>query len=123
MDIGLILRELMANAHEHGNRGNRDKSIFLKLVVSECDELRITVEDEGDGFDYSSILSPPDHDSSDNRGRGLTLIASVSKKITFNSKGNCVTVFLNVGRKTQEAPNTSLPNYQPGQCIREGLCT
>ncbi|MDX1929801.1 MAG: response regulator [Pirellulaceae bacterium] len=57
------------------------------------DMLRVTVRDEGHGFDTSkfSHLNPA-HAMDANKGRGLVLIHSFMDKVTYNEKGNEVTL-------------------------------
>ena len=55
--IGISLRECMVNAVVHGNRYNRRKKVYLK-VIRTPDCLTIVVGDEGDGFDPDALPDP-----------------------------------------------------------------
>lgn len=55
--IDVAVREAVANAIKHGNAQNPDKKIHVDLLL-EGDELVIRVEDEGSGFDPSSVPDP-----------------------------------------------------------------
>lgn len=72
--IGMAVRELSVNAVVHGNRYNKKKSVHLAIQASP-ESLEVTVGDEGEGFDMSSL---PDPTSPENllrqSGRGLLLI-------------------------------------------------
>lgn len=72
--IGMAVRECMVNAVVHGNRYNKRKHVHLSIERSES-RLTVTIGDEGDGFDLSSL---PDPTAPDNllrqSGRGILLI-------------------------------------------------
>ncbi len=72
--IGMAVRECMVNAVVHGNRYNKKKSVHLDIEAS-GGELAVTIGDEGEGFDLSSL---PDPTSPENllrqSGRGILLI-------------------------------------------------
>ena len=72
--IGMAVRECMVNAVVHGNRYNRKKHVHL-AVENTTNLIVITIGDEGEGFDMSSL---PDPTSPENllrqSGRGILLI-------------------------------------------------
>lgn len=72
--IGMAVRECMVNAVVHGNRYNKKKHVHLEIGGSPK-QLQITIGDEGEGFDMSSL---PDPTAPENllrqSGRGLLLI-------------------------------------------------
>ncbi len=74
--IGMSVRECMVNAVVHGNRYSSNKKVHLDIERSE-DSLIITVGDEGEGFELSSL---PDPLAPENllrqSGRGLLLIGA-----------------------------------------------
>ena len=75
--VSLAVREIMTNAVIHGNRGDIHKKV--DLVISRTDrELRITISDQGDGFDPDTL---PDPTSSpelfEGSGRGVFLARNV----------------------------------------------
>jgi serine/threonine-protein kinase RsbW len=72
--LGMAVREAMVNAVAHGNRYSAHKKVRLS-VRSGQNRLVIRIQDEGEGFDVSSV---PDPLAGDNllrqSGRGLLLI-------------------------------------------------
>ncbi len=72
--IGMAIRECMVNAVVHGNRYSKNKKVHLDIERSP-NSLTVTIGDEGDGFDMTSL---PDPLSPENllkqSGRGLLLI-------------------------------------------------
>jgi serine/threonine-protein kinase RsbW len=82
MDLGLAVREAMVNAVAHGNRYDTGKQVRL-ILESRSDSLRITIIDEGEGFDLNRV---PDPTQGDNllrgSGRGLLLIQTFVDEFT-----------------------------------------
>ncbi len=72
--IGMAVRECMVNAVVHGNRYSKKKQVHLDIERSGA-SIAVTIGDEGDGFDLSSL---PDPTSPENllrqSGRGILLI-------------------------------------------------
>ena len=72
--IGMAVRECVVNAVVHGNRYSAHKKVHLS-VLKAADRLTVTIADEGDGFDLSSL---PDPVAAENlllqSGRGVFLI-------------------------------------------------
>ena len=96
IDIGMVLRELLINALEHGNNRNVEKQILCTIELSKEFELKITVRDEGDGFNYRSLNMILPEVPCKNQRRGFPLINSISDRLEFNNKGNCITAYLAV---------------------------
>ncbi len=82
--IGVALREALANAIKHGNRGNPDKRVYLS-IGGEGDELKIEVGDEGDGFEPDAIPDPlaPENQLKTS-GRGIFYMKTFMDDITFS---------------------------------------
>jgi serine/threonine-protein kinase RsbW len=75
-DIGMSVRECMVNAIVHGNRYNRNKQVRIRVSVT-GDEFRISVLDQGEGFEVHEVPDPL-HDTNLLRhsGRGLFLMGA-----------------------------------------------
>jgi len=82
LDLGLAVREAMINAVGHGNKYDAAKHVRL-ILESRSDSLRITIVDQGDGFDLNRV---PDPTQGDNllrgSGRGLLLIQTFVDEFT-----------------------------------------
>jgi len=82
MDLGLAVREAMVNAVAHGNKYDAAKQVRL-VLESRADSLRITIADQGEGFDLNRV---PDPTQGDNllrgSGRGLLLIQTFVDEFT-----------------------------------------
>jgi serine/threonine-protein kinase RsbW len=72
--LGMAVREAMVNAVVHGNRYNLKKKVHL-TVASEPKALRITILDEGEGFELQQLPDPlAEENLLRQSGRGLLLI-------------------------------------------------
>ncbi|MBF0451113.1 MAG: ATP-binding protein [Candidatus Magnetomorum sp.] len=100
-NIVLILRELINNAIEHGNKKSKELIVSVSITHLSNQRFKIVVEDEGDGFDYARMNFRVSNDPSQIRNRGLSLINSFSDEVVFNETGNMITVFVTANQKTQ----------------------
>jgi anti-sigma regulatory factor (Ser/Thr protein kinase) len=115
--VGVALDEALANAFLHGNleieselRGRddeqyqtliqqrsgqlpyRDRRIHVHAELSQ-NEAIFVVEDEGSGFDYSSIPDPTEPANLEKAsGRGTFLMRTFMDDLIFNENGNAVTL-------------------------------
>ena len=76
MKIGMAVRESMVNAVVHGNRYSDRKKVRFSVAHSPS-ELRVTIADEGEGFDFDCLPDPlaPENLMATS-GRGIFLIRS-----------------------------------------------
>lgn len=90
--VRLALDEALANAVKHGNRMDPSKQIHLRCVIHD-QRVEITIEDEGEGFDLTSVPDPMQKENlTKPGGRGLLLMRSFMTDIRYNLAGNCVTL-------------------------------
>ncbi|HOB20786.1 MAG TPA: ATP-binding protein [Candidatus Atribacteria bacterium] len=97
----LILNELIANGTIHGNKGLCTKSITAKIESVDNNVIRITIKDEGAGFNYKEIfraICQKKCDCYSERGRGLRLIKAFCDEISFNDIGNEVSILKSVNK-------------------------
>ncbi len=88
--VRVALSEALANAFKHGNQDDPEKAVTLECRI---DATRVTleVEDEGEGFDPSSVPSPTEPENLDiPAGRGLALMRSYMTEVSFDPPGNRV---------------------------------
>lgn len=96
----IVLRELLINAIEHGNLKVAERKVICSVELLAADRFTVTVEDQGEGFDYAHLdMAIPD-DPQQLRNRGYSLINEFSEEIRFNPSGNRVTVSLRSNRET-----------------------
>lgn len=90
--IRLCLEEALINAMKHGNRMDRTKNITVTCQADEH-EVRVSVEDEGDGFLPEAVPDPRDPENLEvAHGRGLLLMYSYMDSVEYCDKGNRVTL-------------------------------
>jgi serine/threonine-protein kinase RsbW len=84
--------EMLMNAIEHGNRNDTLKKVIVLYAITP-DVLRVSVVDEGGGYDYSALPNPlePENLLKDH-GRGVFIIHEYMDEVLFNEKGNRILV-------------------------------
>ncbi len=87
----LILFEVLVNAVKHGNKENFNLKVKYKLILYN-DILQIEVEDEGEGFDWKSLLAVEEQDVTEDNGRGFLLMKAYEFTPSFNKIGNKITI-------------------------------
>jgi serine/threonine-protein kinase RsbW len=71
--ISLAVHETAVNAVMHGNRQSTEKKVTVDICVT-AGQFRITIADEGDGFDPAKVPDPlADQELFRERGRGIYL--------------------------------------------------
>lgn len=95
------LREAMDNARRHGH-GEDEKLHIRVLFLKDQDKITLVVKDEGNGFDYESVLEDLDKDSTADAagtrplhmagGLGISLMKKSSSQIKYNDLGNEVSL-------------------------------
>lgn len=71
-DLRLVLNELLINAYTHGNQGNQEKLLKLRLIVDDI-ELKLRIKDQGTGIKRSMYNC----DNLLDHGRGLHLVENL----------------------------------------------
>ena len=92
--VRVVLCEALANAILYGNQLDTSKSVEVRVELDD-DFLRLSVTDQGDGFDSSAMPDPTNVTAIDSeRGRGLFLIHNLVDNVQFNERGNriCMTM-------------------------------
>jgi anti-sigma regulatory factor (Ser/Thr protein kinase) len=98
----VVLRELISNANEHGNR-NADKSgVYARIEHLGDSHFAVTVQDNGEGFDHALVAkrSLPE-DPRKMCHRGYFLIRILADRIEFNEKGNHITAYVTEAKRLQ----------------------
>lgn len=88
------LSEMLANAIEHGNLMQRDKRVTVEVLRYRC-HYKITITDEGQGFDWRSrYYRELDLSGESDRGRGIIMSRMMSNALIYNNIGNQVTIIV-----------------------------
>lgn len=97
--LSMTLREAVANAIKHGNRGDASKRVFVTMELTD-DSFRMSIEDQGKGFDLSLISDPL---APENRlktsGRGIFYMKNFMDDVRydFTPGGTRVVLVKNIG--------------------------
>lgn len=90
-EIEMAVREALANAVVHGNCEAPHKRVYVECRCYVKGDVSITVRDEGQGFDSSTV---PDPATPENRllthGRGIYLMKTLMDEVSFEKAGSIV---------------------------------
>jgi anti-sigma regulatory factor (Ser/Thr protein kinase)/ActR/RegA family two-component response regulator len=91
-NLFIALDEAFVNAVKHGNKNDPRKIVRITADLS-AKEARFTVEDEGDGFKVNEIPDPRDPANLfKSSGRGVLLIYNIMDEVSYNERGNRLTM-------------------------------
>jgi len=86
-EISLAVREAVANAVLHGNRGDASKKVIVQAEIRNAG-LVISVRDEGEGFDPGTLPDPLRAENLLQRsGRGVFLVKCCMDELTMRRRG------------------------------------
>ncbi len=92
----LAIEEALINAMEHGNKFDHSKTVYLK-VERRNKSCRITVRDQGEGFDCNMVQDPlPEEHFDKRRGRGIFLMRKVMDEVIYSRNGSEVSLVKNL---------------------------
>ncbi|MDO5310003.1 MAG: ATP-binding protein [Planctomycetia bacterium] len=88
--VRLAFDEAIANAVEHGNRHDSQKSVLIGAEITDK-RLLMTIKDEGAGFCRNDVPNPLAEENLDKpTGRGLFLIKNFMTRVWHNDAGNVI---------------------------------
>jgi serine/threonine-protein kinase RsbW len=86
----LALEEAIVNAVKHGNRGDPDRTVRVRVHL-DAERVLAEVEDQGDGFDPGRVPDPRAPENLERPGgRGLLMMRHHATWLRFNERGNQV---------------------------------
>lgn len=90
--VQMTLEETFTNAIRHGNGCDQDKRVRVECRLS-GERFWMSVEDEGDGFKLDHVADcTADENLEALGGRGMLLIQAYMESVSFNERGNQITV-------------------------------
>ena len=82
--------EATNNAIIHGNNSDPEKIVKIEMLMDKK-ELKVHIEDQGQGFDYSTVPDPTAPENLEKiNGRGIFLMERLSDEIVYLEKGRIV---------------------------------
>lgn len=85
-ELHLCLEEALVNAINHGNQGDPCLAVRIR-IQEEGDTCRITVQDEGNGFQPALV---PEPDLNTEGGRGICLIRHFMDSVKYDPEAQCL---------------------------------
>lgn len=86
----LALEEAIVNAIKHGNQYDPGKVVTVECDVN-SERVIVVVQDQGNGFDLSSVPDPTDEINLDKpSGRGIMLMNSFLTSVSYHDEGRMV---------------------------------
>ncbi|NNK48171.1 MAG: hypothetical protein HKP01_04800 [Gemmatimonadetes bacterium] len=94
LNLRVAVGEALSNAILYGNQEDPEKLVRVVAALS-AGSARVTVTDQGQGFDPQAILDPTRPENRErSQGRGLFLLRSLTDEVSFNERGNSITLTL-----------------------------
>ncbi|MGH7508186.1 MAG: ATP-binding protein [Gemmatimonadales bacterium] len=92
--LRVVLSEALSNAIVRGNNEDQTKWVYIEAELVP-DAIRVSVTDEGPGFDPDAVPEPIRPEQLDESGgRGLYLIRKLVDRVQFNEQGNSICMIL-----------------------------
>ncbi len=102
-NILVAVEEAVKNAIIHGNKNDINKQVIISYYSSSRG-LTFRIEDEGKGFDHSSVPDILEADESEvaSIGKGIFLIRAVADHVSYNDIGNSVEITFDISSMHRE---------------------
>jgi len=102
-NVLVTVEEAVKNAIIHGNKNDINKQVIITYHTGSSG-LTFRIEDEGEGFDYSSVpdLLECDESGAAKIGKGIFLIRTLADNVSYNDTGNSVDITFNISSMYRE---------------------
>jgi len=89
----LPVSEGITNAMKHGNRLDPAKPVSVTFSQPAVNQLKVEIKDKGEGFDPEKLPDPlAEENLLKPGGRGVYLMKQSAHEVTYNEKGNKLTL-------------------------------
>lgn len=101
-DLRLCLEEALINAMKYGHKLQKELKVRVGVEYNDR-EIRIRVEDQGEGFDPRRLANCTEgaHRMREH-GRGVHLIHQLMDEVRYNPKGNAILMVKRFGGETEK---------------------
>lgn len=117
----LVIRELLMNAIIHGNGSELSRTALIR-VANRGSLFEVQVDDEGEGFDYESLILGLPDDPQAIKGRGLVLVHELSEELRFERGGCRVRAIVDPSGRRSDSDRERF-GFAGDKNSREDLCT
>ena len=95
-NLMLMASEAVTNGMEHGNAFDAEKEVIIEYMVF-SDHVMISVEDEGPGFERSTVPDPLGEERKfASGGRGLFLMEHICDEVRYEAGGRRIHLRINL---------------------------
>ena len=84
----LVMREALNNTVQSGAASGRRRNVRYSVDIARS-AMYMEVEDDGDGFDWQTIMARKDDTTADH-GHGIDIMQKYASRLQYNAKGNRV---------------------------------
>lgn len=96
-NVMVAVTEAVNNSILHGNKEDPTKKVFLNVHMESQYRLKITISDEGEGFDPDGLADPTAPENIENiGGRGVFLMRHLADELSFSDDGRTVIMIFNI---------------------------
>ncbi|MEM7372219.1 MAG: ATP-binding protein [Bacteroidota bacterium] len=96
-NVMVAVTEAVNNSILHGNKEDPEKKVFLDVFMENQYRLKITVRDEGEGFNPEGLADPTAPENIENiGGRGVFLMRHLADELSFSDDGRTVIMVFNI---------------------------
>lgn len=101
-DIKLCLEEALINAMKYGHKLRKELKVRLSVEYND-QEVRISIEDQGEGFDPAKLVCCTEGSNVlRDHGRGIHLIHQLMDKVHYNEKGNVISMVKRLRKEARQ---------------------
>lgn len=94
-----VVRELLLNAMEHGNKNSIEKSVEVEVTQLDKNRISLQVKDEGEGISSELFPVKKELDSESERSRGLALINSLVDEFRVADDSRSLIVYMTLPKQ------------------------
>jgi serine/threonine-protein kinase RsbW len=98
-NLSIAVTEAVGNAIVHGNKKDSRKKVYI-IFQLEKDRVKVTVRDEGRGFDPDQLTDPLDpRNIMKESGRGLFILKTLMDDVSFTFSPKGTTIYFVMKKK------------------------